>query len=68
MKALLAQLAELWNERAPRERWIAIIAACLVALWMVDAGIVTPFQDRIARGQRRIESAYRSSGEVGSRR
>lgn len=49
MSALLARLRALLAERSPRERWILVIAACVVGLWAVDAWIVTPLHERIDR-------------------
>lgn len=65
MKALLARPQALWNERSVRERWILIAAACVIGLWIVDAGIVSPLERRIAEAQRRIEDAEVASLRAG---
>ncbi len=61
MKQLLEQLQKLWADRTPRERWIIVIAACVIGLWAVDSMIVTPLQQRIARAERRIQDAEADS-------
>ena len=65
MNQLLEQLQKLWAERSPRERWITVIAACVLGLWAVDGMIVTPLQDRIERSQLRIEDTEAASLRAG---
>lgn len=65
MKPILEQILALWNARSPRERWVAVIAACVLGLWAVDGMIVTPMQERIARAERRIEDAQSTALRAG---
>ena len=57
MTALLERLQKLWAERSPRERWVAVIAGCVLGLWLVDGTIVQPLEARIAQAEFRIEDA-----------
>jgi type II secretory pathway component PulM len=61
VKQLLEQLQKLWADRSPRERWIIVIAACVIGLWAVDSMIATPLQERIARVEGQIQAAEADS-------
>ena len=53
MSALIVRLRALWHERNPRERWILVIAACVLSLLLVDGLLVTPMQERIVTSMSR---------------
>ncbi|MBW2280270.1 MAG: type II secretion system protein M [Deltaproteobacteria bacterium] len=61
MSAWIARLRELWRARSPRERFVLVIAVCVIALLAIDEAVVTPMQDQVARSVRAIEAADANS-------
>ena len=57
MNAWITRLRAFWQERSPRERFVAVIAACVLALLGVDELLVTPMQEQVTRSARAIEDA-----------
>jgi Tfp pilus assembly protein PilO len=52
---LLAQLRALVEKRSPRERWLAVLAACVALALALQAFVAGPLRDRLARTHSEIE-------------